>query len=233
MEIWWNTVLHPFTFYGCHCFSRVPVSGTFASNSKNHMQNYLARFQDTEHEFGPMFHKYFHMHYNKETGHFVYGEPNLPVIREELDLCGYFAIISSEKMEAKEAIDLYKNRDASEKVFRADKSYLGNNCLRVASEESASTKIFIGFIALIIRCKIYQALKNKAKELVKKPNYLTVPAAIRELEKIEMNRQLDKVYRLDHEVTNTQKVILDAFDIDAAHVTYKANWISEVLKGRG
>lgn len=46
------------------------------------MQNYLARFQDTEHEFGPMFHKYFHMHYNKETGHFVYGEPNLPVIRE-------------------------------------------------------------------------------------------------------------------------------------------------------
>ena len=197
------------------------------------MQNYLARFQDTEHEFGPMFHKYFHMHYNKETGHFVYGEPNLLVIREELDLCGYFAIISSEKMEAKEAIGLYKNRDASEKVFSADKSYLGNNCLRVASEESASTKIFIGFIALIIRCKIYQALKNKAKELVKKPNYLTVPAAIRELEKIEMNRQLDKVYRLDHAVTNTQKVILDAFDIDAAHVTYKANCISEVLKGRG
>ena len=197
------------------------------------MQNYLARFQDTEHEFGPMFHKYFHMHYNKETGHFVYGEPNLPVIREELDLCGYFAIISSEKMEAKEAIGLYKNRDASEKVFRADKSYLGNNCLRVASEESASTKIFIGFIALIIRCKIYQALKNKAKELVKKPNYLTVPEAIRELEKIEMNRQLDKVYRLDHAVTKTQKVILDAFDIDAAHVTYKANCISEVLKGRG
>ena len=173
------------------------------------------------------------MHYNKETGHFVYGEPNLSVIREELDLCGYFAIISSEKMEAKEAIGLYKNRDASEKVFRADKSYLGNNCLRVASEESASTKIFIGFIALIIRCKIYQALKNKAKELVKKPNYLTVPEAIRELEKIEMNRQLDKVYRLDHAVTKTQKVILDAFDIDAAHVTYKANWISEVLKGRG
>ena len=48
------------------------------------MQNYLARFQDTEHEFGPMFHKYFHMHYNKGTGHFVYGEPNLPVIREDL-----------------------------------------------------------------------------------------------------------------------------------------------------
>lgn len=196
------------------------------------MQSYLARFQDTEHEFGPAFHKYFHMHYNKETGHFVYGEPNLQVIRDELDLCGYFAIISSEKMDAKKAIGLYKNRDISEKIFRADKSYLGNHCLRVASEEAASTKVFVGFIALIIRCKIYTALKSKAKELIKKPNYLTVPAAIRELEKIEVTRQLDNVYRLDHAVTKTQKVILSAFDIDAAYVKYKANYISEILKGR-
>jgi transposase len=196
------------------------------------MQNYLAKYQDSDHEFGPAFHKYFHMHYNKETNHFVYGEPNLPVIRDELDLCGYFAIISSEKMNAKDAISLYKNRDASEKVFRADKSYLGNSCLRVVSEEAALNKIFIGFIALIIRCKIYSALKNKAKEMVKKPNYLTVPAAIRELEKIEMTRQLDKVYRLDHAVTKTQKAILSAFDIDAAQVKYKANHIGEIFKGK-
>ena len=100
----------------------------------------------------------FHMHYNKENGHFVYGEPKLPVIQDELELCGYFAIISSEKMDAKDAINLYKNRDVSEKVFRADKSYLGNHCLRVASEEAASNKIFIGFLALIIRCRIYTAL---------------------------------------------------------------------------
>lgn len=39
------------------------------------------------------------------------------MIRAELDLCGYFAIISSEKMDAKKAITLYKNRDASEKYF--------------------------------------------------------------------------------------------------------------------
>lgn len=215
-------------------FSAAKAAGERARLEENirEMQNYLAGYQDTEHEFGPMFHKYFHMHYNKETGHFVYGEPNLQVIRDELDLCGYFAIISSEKMDAKEAIGLYKNRDESEKVFRADRSYLSNSCLRVVSEESASTKIFIGFIALIIRCKIYQILKNKAKEMVKKPNDLTVPAAIRELEKIEMSRQLDQVYRMDHAVTKTQKVILDAFGIDTMHVKYKANYISDVLKGR-
>lgn len=196
------------------------------------MQSYLKRFQDTEHEFGPAFHKFFHLHYNNDTGHFVYGEPKLQAIRDELDLCGYFAIISSEKMDAKKAIGLYKNRDASEKVFRADKSYLGNHCLRVASEEAASNKIFVGFIALIIRCRLYTALKNKASEMVKKPNCLTVPAAIRELEKIEITRQWDKIYRLDHAVSKTQKVILDAFGIRAEQVKYKSNYISEQLKGK-
>ena len=196
------------------------------------MQKYLDKYKDTDHEFGPVFEKYFHLHYNKETKNFVYGEPNLKVIRDELELCGYFAIISSEKMDAKKAISLYKNRDVSEKVFRADKTYLGNHCLRVASEEAAANKIFVGFIALIIRCKIYTALKNAAKEMIKKPNYLTVPAAIRELEKIEMTRQLDKVYRLDHAVTKTQKVILEAFGINAGNVKYKANYISDILKGK-
>ena len=85
---------------------------------------------------------------------------------------------------------------------------------------------------MIIRCKLYTALKDKASEMVKKPNDLTVPAAIRELEKIEMTRQLDKIYRLDHAVSKTQKVVLSAFGISAEQVKYKANYISEKLRGK-
>ena len=66
------------------------------------MQRFMEQHEDKEYEFGPVFHKYFHMHYNKENGHFVYGEPKPPVIQDELELCGYFAIISSEKMIAKD-----------------------------------------------------------------------------------------------------------------------------------
>ena len=131
---------------------------------------------------------------------------------------------------AKEAIDLYKSRDASEKLFRGDKSYLGNRSLRVYSDESASAKIFIEFIALIIRSKIFTNLKEEMKSLDKRPNFMTVPAAIKELEKIEMVRQLDNVYRLDHAVTAAQKIILKAFGIDVSHVKYKANEISDTLK---
>ena len=53
-------------------------------------------------------------------------------------------------------------------------------------------------------------LKEQIKELGKKPNYMTVPAAIKELEKIEMIRQSDGGYRLAYAVTATQKEILQA-----------------------
>ena len=69
------------------------------------------------------------------------------------------------------------------------------------------------------------------KNLDKQPNYMTVPAALKELEKIEMVRQLDTVYRLDHAVTAVQKNILKAFGLDSAYIKYRANAISEQLKG--
>ena len=50
--------------------------------------------------------------------------------------------------------------------------------------------------------------------MLKKPNYLTVPAALKELEKIVMIRQLDGVYRLDHAVTATQKNHTDTFGLN-------------------
>ena len=196
------------------------------------MAECLHKHEGTKYEVTGGFARYFDLiyyHKGKKDEKFMYGRERHDVINEEIRLCGYFVIITSEKMTAAQALEHYKSRDVSEKVFQADKSYLGNHCLRVAPEEAASNKIFIGLLALIIRCRIYIALKEK--ELAKKPNYLTVPAAIRELEKIEPTRQLDKVYRLDHAVTKTQKVILSAFDMDWNYVKYRAENISRILKG--
>ncbi len=214
-------------------YSAAKAAGERARFEENiqQMQSFLDAHRNEEREFGATFEKYFFLHRDKESGVFVYAEPKLQVIRDEMELCGYFAIITSEKMNAKQAIGLYKNRDESEKLFRADKSYLGNGVLRVASEEAANNKIFIGYIALIIRCRIYTALKDKVSTMAKKPNYFTVPAAIRELEKIELCSHLDNVYRMDHAVTKTQREILSAFGIESAQVKYKAAFISEALRG--
>ena len=152
------------------------------------------------------------------------------VIKQALQLCGYFCIVTSDKMTEAEALDLYYSRDASEKLFRGDKSYLGNKSERTHYNESTEAKIFVEFVALIVRNRIYTKLKEELNRIDENPNYMTVPAALRELEKIEMIRGRDRIYRLDHAVTKTQKTILNAFGLDAAYVKKRAERISEQLK---
>ena len=217
-------------FHIYHSIEKESAERTQLENKIDEMTKFMKHHSNEMREFGAGFEKYFELYYDEAHKTFLFPVEKARVIENEIELCGYFCIITSEKMTAKEAIDLYKSRDASEKLFRGDKSYLGNRSLRVYSDESASAKIFIEFIALIIRSKIFTNLKEEMKRLDKRPNFMTVPAAIKELEKIEMVRQLDNVYRLDHAVTAAQKIILKAFGIDVSYVKYKADEISETLK---
>ena len=175
---------------------------------------------------------YFDLIYHKDKD----GKERLQFVRERKDvisrdirLCGYFCIISSGKMTAAQALDLYKSRDASEKLFRGDKSYLGGRSIRTCHDEPTYSKIFIEFVALIIRNKIYTCLTDRMKEIHKKKNYMTVPAALKELDKIELIRQADGIYKLDHAVTATQKDILQAFNLTATNVRKEAEKIGREL----
>lgn len=173
---------------------------------------------------------YFESFISEKDGVFLFAREKKEVIEREIDLCGYFCIVTSQKMTAKEALELYKSRDASEKLFRGDKSYLGNKSMRVYTDESVSAKIFIEFVALIIRNRFYTLLKDENEKLESRQNYMTVPAAIRELEKIEMIRGMDKIYRMDHAITATQKTILGAFGINVSYIKKQVNRISEQLR---
>lgn len=196
------------------------------------MAECLHKHEGTKYEIkGSGFAKYFDLiYYNKgkKDEKFMYGREFCDVINEEIRLCGYFVIITSEKMTAAQALELYKSRDASEKLFRGDKSYLGNKSFRVHTSESVHAKIFIEFVALIIRSRFYTCLKEQMQKNGKK-NYMTVPAAIRELEKIELIRQSDREYRMDYAVTATQKEILKAFNMTAANIRTQASVMNEDL----
>ena len=58
---------------------------------------------------------------------------------------------------------------------------------------------------------------------------MNVPAAIRELEKIEMVRLPDGLYRLDYALTATQKTILAAFGIDELSATVQLAALAPAL----
>lgn len=175
------------------------------------------------------FRRYFHLEIYEKDGTFLFAREKKEVIIEEKRLCGYFVIVTSQKMTAREALELYKSRDASEKLFMGDKAYLGNKSLRVASDEAAAGKIFIEFVALIVRSKIYTLLREEMRKLEKKPNYMTVPAALKELEKLEMIRMTDGRYRMDHAATATQKTIFNAFGIDSNYIKKATAELTDLL----
>ena len=175
-----------------------------------------------------IYHDLFDLKYDKKGNFLSYIEKK-DIIREQLDLCGYFCIATAEKMTAAEALILYKSRDISEKLFAADKSFIGSRSMRVHSPESLSAKLFLEFVALIVRNRIYNLLKEMILRLDANPNYLTVPAAIRELEKIEMVRRNNGRYILDHAVTKKQKVILSSFGLSDENVKQTAAEISQLL----
>ena len=191
-------------------------------------QQFLESRRNTADKFGKTYQHYFHLHYDKK-GTFLGADERRDVVEKELNLCGYFCIITSEKMSASQALIQYKGRDISEKLFRSDKTFIGSRSERIPSSQSMSAKIFIEFIALIVRNRIYNLLRENMLRIDAKYNYLTVPAAVRELEKIEMVRRNGGNYRLDHAVTKTQKVILSSFGLDENSIAKGADEISKLL----
>ena len=193
------------------------------------LNRYLEGLENTEAQIPDVVSEYFELVYDKK-GTFLYANERKDVIRREIRLCGYFVLITSEEMSAVEALRLYKGRDATEKLFRGDKSYLGNASLRVCSESAVAAKIFIEFVALIIRNRLHNYLSNAKLKNEKKANFMNVPSAIRELEKIEMIRRGDGIYTLDHAVTATQKEILRAMGLDEKFIIGEVEELSKAIQ---
>lgn len=133
-------------------------------------------------------------------------------------------------MTAADGRDFYKSRDASEKLFREDKTFLGDRTMRCQTNEALHVKILIEFVALIIRNRMYFLLKEQMLKTHHKENYMTVPAAIRKLEKIEIVQCIDREYSMDYAVMATQKSIPKAFDMAETNVRKQDVGINEDLK---
>lgn len=185
-------------------------------------------------ELGKPYSDYFTCYYQDVGGQnkekvFLFAEEKAEVIRKEHEVCGYFCLVSSKKMTAQEAYRLYRGRDVSEKLFRADKSFLGSSAQRIHSNEALHAKIFVEFVALIIRNRFFNLLKDQMERLKTRSNTMTVPGAIRELDKIEMTRRNGGRYLLDHALTKNQKMIFQSFGLSAEKVFEEAKMLTQKL----
>ena len=118
------------------------------------------------------------------------------------------------------------DRDAVEKTFRMEKSYLGFDVFRVHDTEKLESKVFISFVALIIRNEIYQALKPMYKKN-RKEN--TVPKVIREYERLGITKLSDNKYHVRYSLTSRQKKILGAVGVTEKDYMDKVNKIVQAL----
>ncbi|WP_418564959.1 hypothetical protein [Holdemanella biformis] len=100
-------------------------------------------------------------------------------------------------------------------MFRSLKSGIDFNKARVHTTESLKSKVFVTFIAMIVRNELFQ----KAEELRKKNRKAyTVPGMISELENIECTRNSVGRYRRKYALTAKQKLILKQFDMDEKYI---------------
>lgn len=175
--------------------------------------------------------KYYDLSYADDRGRhvLVMCSERTDETEREISLCGYFCLISSDRMDASEALKTYKSRDASEKLFASDKTFLGSRTSRIQSESSLRSKTFLEFIALIIRSRFYSCIADHVSATRRKRNYMNVVSVIAELEKIELVRIGDGVYRLDHAITARQKEILSVFGMSSDDMKKSCRDISNRL----
>ena len=127
--------------------------------------------------------KVFKLKYD-QNGYLVAYQRNSRYIKEEIRNLGFFFIITSEDMSASKALDIYRGRDNIEKMFRSLKSGIDFNKARVHTTESLKSKVFVTFIAMIVRNELFQKVEKLRK---KNRKAYTVQKMISELENIKEN----------------------------------------------
>jgi len=87
----------------------------------------------------------------------------IATLRNECE-AGFFAILSTQFKSAQDALYVYKLRDSVEKRFDDLKNEEDAYRLRVHSPRNMQGRLFIQFIAQILRCKLLTTLQNETKK---------------------------------------------------------------------
>lgn len=141
---------------------------------------------------------------------------NTESIDQYLHKCGYYILVTSEKMSAEEALLAYSKRDCVEKVFMALKSFLGMDKIGTQTDESIHAKSLIWFVAAILHSLLFTGTKDLR---VSDRKTFTVPSVVDLLEEINSDKNLmTSQYERRYKPNRKQSDILKALGISTTDI---------------
>jgi transposase len=141
---------------------------------------------------------------NHKSGYTINIREN--VIDQELRHTGWLVTVSNRIQDASEALRVYRDKDVVEKGFMRLKHNLGLGRLRVHSQQAMESKVFVGFIALILNSHIHRIMLEN--DLYRK---MTMTDLIKTMEKLRT--QVVDGRRILFPLTKRQKEIYHAFEL--------------------
>lgn len=121
---------------------------------------------------------------------------------------GFFSIMTSKKMDAMEALEIYRRRETVENCFDDLKNQLDMKRLRIHSSETMDSRLFIQFIALILLSKLRQVIKDSDRL-----KNMTVREIMEAMETVTEVRFSGKYGKLVTEVAPLQRNIMNGFHV--------------------
>jgi len=135
-------------------------------------------------------------------------EINAEKVDELLERTGFFILISDQpNMSASEILELYRKRDTIEKCFSQLKNQMDFKRMRTHYRKTTDGKMFVGFLALILRSHMLHKLKCN-----RQLKTLTLEKILIELRKIKSVTMSDSS-TVSIPLTKLQKTILTLFDV--------------------
>lgn len=136
-------------------------------------------------------------------------EKNSEAVNDRLKKAGYFAILTTENMNAKQALYIYRGRDNVERLFNVVKNDLGFTRAEVKNDNTLQGKMFIVMLSAMVINFFKGKLRENRQKLTRK---MTYNKACLELEAIYSHKLNGKTVYC--EISERQKLLLDSLGIN-------------------
>ena len=146
-------------------------------------------------------------------------------IQSEIEGKGFYGLVTSRPMTAKDANDVYDLRDCSEKQYSLMKTQLGDSVFRAHNMHRIAVREVIAFVASVIRHEIMRKCRNA------KPS-IDTNTAIKELNLINMNLIGNNRYQVIHNQCRRQKEIMALLGITDDNLDHIASYETDRLNRR-